>query len=592
MWVYDLKTLAFLEVNHAAISHYGYSREEFLGMRITDIRPAEDISRLELYTQITRPEIQHSGVWRHRLKDGQIIEVDVVSHSMEFEGHQAVLVVAQDVTGQRRVEEKLRILAAIVESSDDAIFSKSLEGIILSWNKGAEQIYGYTAQEVIGQSVSMLMPPEYKNEMPENLSKIAQGLEVKNYESVRVQKNGTRIPVSVTLSPILNEQGEVSAASAVERDITERKRTEVQLRSHLQRITALGRIDNAILSSFDLRVTLGILLDIVRDQLGVDAASILLVNAGILELGAEKGFRAAGRPQKFLRLGDGIAGRIALERKTIQVADLHIMEDQLVKSGLVQTEGFVSYVGVPLIAKTKLKGVLEILHRSHLKLDADALEYMETLAGQAAIAIDSVQAFENLERSNLELSMAYDATIEGWSRAMELRDRETEGHTLRAAELTLKLADMLEVDQREKIHIRRGALLHDIGKLGVPDHILFKPGALTSEEWELMHQHPIYAFQMLTPIAHLQPALDIPYCHHEKWDGTGYPRGLKETQIPFAARIFSVVDVWDALRSDRPYRKSWPANRVREYILEQSGKHFDPQVVQAFIRLLDELPKP
>ncbi len=190
----------------------------------------------------------------------------------------------------------------------------------------------------------------------------------------------------------------------------------------------------------------------------------------------------------------------------------------------------------------------------------------------------------NLEIAHLELKAAYEATIEGWSRAMDLRDRETEGHTLRVTELTLKLAALAGIEQNEIVHIRRGALLHDMGKLGIPDAILLKPDKLNKEEWELMRQHPQLAYDMLYPIEYLHPALDIPYCHHEKWDGSGYPRGLSGEQIPLSARIFAVVDVWDALTSDRPYRAALHRAEVLEYIKEQSGKHFDPQVVELFLR--------
>ena len=171
---------------------------------------------------------------------------------------------------------------------------------------------------------------------------------------------------------------------------------------------------------------------------------------------------------------------------------------------------------------------------------------------------------------------------------MDLRDRETEGHTLRVTDLTLKLASVMGISQTDQVHIRRGALLHDIGKLGVPDQILFKQGPLTEEEWGIMRRHPTYAFDMILPITYLRPALDIPYSHHEKWDGSGYPRGLSGEQIPLAARLFAVIDVWDALRSNRPYREGWSYEATRQYIIEQSGKHFDPQVVEAFIRLLKE----
>jgi putative nucleotidyltransferase with HDIG domain len=198
-----------------------------------------------------------------------------------------------------------------------------------------------------------------------------------------------------------------------------------------------------------------------------------------------------------------------------------------------------------------------------------------------------MELFNGLQRSNSELGLAYDATLEGWSRALDLRDKETEGHTQRVTEMTLRLANAMNLDATDMTHLRRGALLHDIGKLGVPDRILLKPGPLTDDEWDIMRQHPQYAYDMLLPIPFLAPALAIPYCHHEKWDGSGYPRGLKGDAIPLAARIFAVADVWDALRSDRPYRRGWEEEKVCNYIREQSGKHFDPKVVEVFVALKD-----
>jgi putative nucleotidyltransferase with HDIG domain len=214
------------------------------------------------------------------------------------------------------------------------------------------------------------------------------------------------------------------------------------------------------------------------------------------------------------------------------------------------------------------------------------LDFLETLGGQVAIAIDNANLFNDLHHSNAELMRAYDSTIEGWARALELRDKETEGHTQRVTEMTERLARAMGIGDSELLHIRRGALLHDIGKMGVPDHILLKPDKLTEDEWDVMRQHPQHAYNILVATDFLKPALDIPYCHHEKWDGTGYPRRLQGEQIPLAARIFAVVDVWDALRSDRPYRPSWSEDKVHQYILEQSGKHFDPQVVEVFLRMI------
>jgi putative two-component system response regulator len=186
-----------------------------------------------------------------------------------------------------------------------------------------------------------------------------------------------------------------------------------------------------------------------------------------------------------------------------------------------------------------------------------------------------------------ELQRAYDETIEGWSRALDLRDKETEGHSQRVTEMTLRLARAFGIDDEEElVFIRRGALLHDVGKLGVPDAILFKPDTLTEDEMEIMRKHPTYAYEMLSPIAYLRPSLVIPYCHHEKWDGTGYPRGLYNEEIPLAARLFSVSDIWDALLSDRPYRRKWPKDIALEHIKALAGSYLDPRVVKVFLEII------
>ncbi|MBL0345956.1 MAG: HD-GYP domain-containing protein [Anaerolineales bacterium] len=193
--------------------------------------------------------------------------------------------------------------------------------------------------------------------------------------------------------------------------------------------------------------------------------------------------------------------------------------------------------------------------------------------------------FESQQRSNQELTLAYDATIEGWSRALDLRDKETEGHSKRVTERAVKLARTFGLSETELIQVRWGALLHDIGKMGVPDSILLKPDSLTEEEWMVMKKHPIFAYELLAPVRYLRLALDIPYCHHERWDGSGYPRSLAGEQIPLTARIFAVVDVQDALLSDRPYRTAWTVDKVRKHIRTLSGTHFDPQVVEAFLNV-------
>ena len=388
----------------------------------------------------------------------------------------------------------------------------------------------------------------------------------------------------------LDEVRLLTALTEIAGNAIHRMRLHEQTELHVRRLSSLRTVDMTITASLDLRITLDILLEQVINQLQVEAADVLLFNEHIqsLEFSAGRGLHGKGLIHSRQRLDEGYAGRVVNERRIINVPDLNTADGGLSGNLLLKKEGFISYCGAPLIAKGKVKGVLELFHRTPFSPDREWLEFLETLAGQAAIAIEDMQLFYNLQRSNAELIIAYDTTIVGWSRALELRDRETEGHARRVSEMTLELARAMQAFNEEYlVHVWRGALLHDIGKMGIPDKILFKSNALTDLEWVIMQQHPTYAYDMLSPIAYLRPALEIPYCHHEKWDGTGYPRGLKGEQIPFEARIFAVVDVWDALTSIRPYREAWTPEKTRAYITAQSGTHFDPKVVDAFLKLLE-----
>lgn len=358
----------------------------------------------------------------------------------------------------------------------------------------------------------------------------------------------------------------------------------------LKRLSSLHEIDRTITGSLDLRTTLNVLLTQLIRMLEVDAACVLTYQKQLqsLDFAAGKGFKTEEFKTGEQRLGKGLAGITALERQPVHIANLETQSANLVRQSAFRKEGFIGYHGIPLIAQGEIIGVLEVFQRQPLNVTPEWLDYLETLSGQAAIAIDRLNLFYELEQSNVELIQAYDAVIEGWSRALELRDKETEGHSSRVEDLTLRLARQLGVQAQDLVHIRRGALLHDIGKMGIPDRILQKKGELTEEEWEIMKQHPVFGYDLLSSLEYLQQAVDIPYCHHERWDGTGYPRGLEGEEIPLSARIFAVVDVWDALRSDRPYREAWSDEKALEYIREQAGKHFDPRVVEEFLSLIDE----
>jgi HD-GYP domain-containing protein (c-di-GMP phosphodiesterase class II) len=357
----------------------------------------------------------------------------------------------------------------------------------------------------------------------------------------------------------------------------------------LERLQALRDIDITISSSLDLNFTLEILLDQVSRRSNVDAVDVLLLNAKTttLEFVAGRGFRSDALRHTHLRPGEGYAGQAAHERRMIFVQNLDDEAGAFTRSPKLSAEGFKSYCATPLIVKGQVKGVLEVFCRTFLSPDPDWFDFLQSLTVQAAIAIDNASLFDDLQHSNAELNLAYDTTIEGWSHALDLRDEGTEGHTERVTEMTERLARALGVDESELVHIHRGSLLHDMGKMGIPDSILLKRGVLTDSEWEIMRRHPIYAYEMLSHIIYLKRALDIPYCHHEKWDGSGYPRGLKGEEIPLAARIFAIVDVWDATTSDRPYRAAWPKAKAVDYILEQSGKYFDPHIVSVFLSLIE-----
>jgi len=350
-------------------------------------------------------------------------------------------------------------------------------------------------------------------------------------------------------------------------------------------LSILHNIDQIITSNVNSSTRFRGILEQIALRPYVDAADIFLYDDGgkRLTLTAWHGFHHPLSEAVQFNLGEGTVGSVALQARPLKVLDAAKAYPGFVRSALWEKEEFSAYLGLPLMLHGELKGVLEIFSRNPIPEEAAWLRFMDSLAQQVAIAVDNTALFQGLQKANTELLQAYDATIKGWSQAMDLRDRETEGHTERVTELCLQLAQAFKLSDEKLVYVRRGALLHDIGKLGVPDQILFKTGPLTEEEWIKMKKHPLFAYEMLASIDYLRPALAIPYCHHEKWDGTGYPRGLKGEQIPPEARIFALVDVWDALTSDRPYRPAWSQDAALEYIIQQRGKHFDPQVVDVFL---------
>lgn len=474
-------------------------------------------------------------------------------------------------------------LDAIFHAFNDLLFILDSDGTILDYRAGDMSHLYVPPEKFLRRKMQDVLPPDVGRKIVDVLSKLRAGSKVSFIEYFLHTPSGKCWYESRVVS-LLNGQNIMLV-----RDITKFKKSELKIKNQFDQLAALRSIDLAITSDLDLTPTLSVILDQVQAQLNIDAASILLFDphTQLLEYAAGAGFKTSALQHTRLHIGEEYAGRAALERKVFYIPNLRSRQTAFLRSPFLAQENFIAYYAVPLIAKGQAVGVLEIFHRTELDADQDWLNFMEMLAGQAAIAIDNAMLFKNLQQSNAELTLAYDKTIEGWSRAINLRDKETEEHSRRVTELTYKLASQMGISQPELGHIYRGAMLHDIGKVAIPDSILLKPGPLNDEEWTIMRRHPLIAVDLLTSIEHLVPALDIPRSHHEKWNGMGYPDHLTGEEIPLAARLFAVVDVYDALTSDRPYRSAWTQTETMKYIIDQSGQHFDPHVVPVFVEMMN-----
>ncbi|HET9905030.1 MAG TPA: HD domain-containing phosphohydrolase [Anaerolineales bacterium] len=362
--------------------------------------------------------------------------------------------------------------------------------------------------------------------------------------------------------------------------------------SQLGALMGVGHANN---SSLGLERVLEQVMDTLIALMRAERGFLMLREPnGELSVRMARGITQFKVDEEILKVSNSIMRKVAASGESILTTNAQ-QDPRFEKQVSVAVYQLRSILCAPLKLKNDLIGVIYVDNRAHAGIFSESdLGLINAFADQAAVAIHNAQLFEDLKRTNfqleaanMELQIAYEATLDGWVRALDLRDKETEGHTQRVTVLTERLARAMGMDGDELVHVTRGALLHDIGKMAIPDGILLKPGQLTDDERKLIQKHPIYAYEMLSPIEFLRPALDIPYCHHEKWDGSGYPRGLRGEEIPFSARIFPVIDVWDALTSDRPYRKGMPQNVVFHHIQADSGKHFDPRVVNAFMEMSD-----
>jgi PAS domain S-box-containing protein len=569
-------------VNRGFLHMFGYVLNEVIGQFIDDIVvPVERSEEAKNLTTSLYMGASFIPETIRRKKDGSFLDVSIIGAPILIAGQlEAVYLIYRDITEQKQTAQRIEAQNKEFIFQNGEKEKRAAELAVanqeLLFQNGEKE---KRAAELVVANQELLFQNGEKEKRAAELVVANQELLFQNEEK---EKRAVELAVANQELLFQNKEKEKRAAELVVAN--------EEIIKRLQNIQSLHRIDQAIAGSLDLTLTLDIVLEQVKAQLNVDAVDVLLLNqyANMLEFTSGIGFYSKAIERSRLQLGDGLGGQAVLERKTVSIPNFLENGTQFIRASLLASEGFLSYFATPLIAKGQINGLLEVYNRSPFSPDENWLEFFKIMAGQAAIAVDNANLFAKLKQSNEHLFAAYDSTIEGWSHALDLRDKETEGHTQRVAEMAIKLGRVAGIDEKELLYMRRGALLHDIGKMGIPDSILLKPGSLTGEEWVVMRRHPTIAFELLSPIAYLRPAIDIPYCHHENWDGSGYPRGLEGEQIPLSARLFAVVDVWDALRSDRPYRKAWPEEQVLEHIRSLVGTHFDPKAVELFMEMVKE----
>ncbi len=590
-----------LEWNPTSEATFGYRREDAVGRDLAELIVPPALRAVHRRGMAHFMDTSEGPVLNKRIEisavrsDGTEFPVELAITPISLEGGTLFTATLRDISGRRQAEQALReardemearvgqrtaalaeanrALTAeaaerqrvqeqlahalqerenIMETVPDILFRLDLGGRLVWWNRKMEVITGLAPEELQDKPSVELFPVAEQESIARAIGEAFQN----GYAEVEghlFSRSGASVLHQFQGVPLRGTGGQIIGLTGTGRDITESRVQQAALAESEQRYRSLVEYSpEGIVVYSDSR--------------------LVYLNAAALKL-----FRAETPDQL---LSQPILDRVHPDwrdeaRLRAQASQAQGQPSRLAEFKYLRMDGSavdVEAVSTPILFEGRPAGQVLIRDITGRKR---AEQEIYDLHAEVTLAYD-------------QTLNAYDATIEGWSRALDYRDHETEGHSRRLTELTLRLARALGVGERDLVHVRRGALLHDIGKMGVPDRVLLKPGPLDDGEWELMRRHPALAHEMLAPVAFLRPALDIPYCHHEKWDGTGYPRCLRGEQIPLAARLFAVVDVWDALRSDRPYRRAWERERVLDHISSQSGTHFDPQVVAAFLALMAE----
>jgi PAS domain S-box-containing protein/putative nucleotidyltransferase with HDIG domain len=582
----------YISVNNAGCKMLGYQPEELLGKSLRDLVLPGDQKTAPL--GLNAFSTGSSIITERRMirKDGELRTVEISARVLPNGSTQSIV---RDITARKLAEERLRLQSTALESAANAILITDRDGSIEWVNPAFSALTGYTAEEALSQKPRDLVKSglHHQGFYQQIWDTILLG-NVWRGEMINRRKDGRLYTEEQTITPLLNPNGQISHFIAIKQDITEQKKAQAELLESqqalilsLQRLRVLHHIELTITSQIDLCTMMTTILDQITQLGSMNAVALFTphIDGNGFELSAHAGLPARTGEIVINQMQGECAREVFENRHPAFISNLKSspLADCL---GSHLKDQYCCCAVLPLVINEQVKGLLLLFSQQPIEFDSEWKDFLQSLAFQVAIALDRFSLFSSMEQANEKLFEAYEATLEGWSRALELRQRETAGHSQRVVELTLALARALNIPEVEIQHIRWGALLHDIGKMGLPDSIMQKPGPLDPEEWDLMRHHPEFAYRLLSGIPYLASSLDIPYNHHEKWDGSGYPRGLNGEAIPLSARLFAVVDVWDALNEDRPYREKWTPEAVRAYLIEQKGIHFDPHIVDIFLNVV------
>lgn len=560
-----------LDVNEAATRIYGYTKEELKQLSAHQITPEKIRDKLPeiLRKEYSSDRSQHLNEGMR--KNGDIFPVFVSTCKVKIQGLERIVVTIRDLYKQQANEEKLHLQSTALEAAANAVVITDPNGVITWVNPAFTSLTGYQAIEVIGQNPNILKSGLYPEEFYENLWNTILRGEVWRGEMVNKNKEHQLYYEEMTITPVKDKNGLISQFISIKQNITERKQKENELEAIAAMTTALR---NAVTQEEILEAILGKLMDLIQGG----GAVISLYQPSIGKIVNESGVGEwASLTGRQIPLHKGISGYI-IETGEVFI-DNNAFDNKLFYFPEEKNK-VEAIAGAPLIMQNEIIGALVI--GSHKSILDEEKRLLITISNLVAGVIYRASLLDQVRNS-------YRATIQGWARALEIREQEKKGHSENVVRLTERLARKVGFKDQDIEALINGAYLHDIGKMGIPDEILFKPGKFNEEDWNIMKQHPVYARTLLENIPHLGRALDVPYYHHEHWDGSGYPEGLKENNIPIFARIFALVDVWDALLTPRIYRPAWSVKQVIQYIELKSGKQFDPMLVPIFLELIQEL---